>query len=99
MGCSDAATPEQQRVRGPLDCFAIARPEGRASFNALWLAMKVIPQSLLPAGLDLLHVGVDRIHDFGVRIGFTIDDDLVDALFCASDIDGMPLHMAVPPAA
>ena len=23
----------------PLDCFAIARPEGRASFDALWLAM------------------------------------------------------------
>jgi hypothetical protein len=25
----------------PLDCFAVARPEGRASFNALWLAMTI----------------------------------------------------------
>src|SRR5271166_2024423 len=27
-----------QGVRRSLDCFAIARPEGRASFDALWLA-------------------------------------------------------------
>ena len=28
--------------RRSLDCFAIARPEGRASFDALWLAMPIL---------------------------------------------------------
>ena len=36
----------RSRSRGepyvPLDCFAVARPEGRASFDALWLAMTIV---------------------------------------------------------
>jgi hypothetical protein len=31
------AIQESQSALSPLDCFAIARPEGRASFDALWL--------------------------------------------------------------
>jgi hypothetical protein len=39
-------TTKQSRNRRapqvPLDCFAIARPEGRASFDALWLAITIL---------------------------------------------------------
>jgi hypothetical protein len=49
--------------------------------------------------LHLLHKGVDRIDNFLIGIGFAIDDDLVDAFLGAVDVDGVPLHMTVPPAA
>src|SRR5579864_4411373 len=54
--------------------------------------------SLLGASLHLLDIGVDRVDDLGVRMGFAIDDDLVDALFGAGDVDRVPLHVAIPPA-
>jgi len=38
---SDAAIQSPQGALRSLDCFAIARPEGRASFDALSLAMTV----------------------------------------------------------
>jgi hypothetical protein len=39
---SDVAIQESSAPDVPLDCFAIARPEGRASFDALWLAMTAL---------------------------------------------------------
>ena len=39
---SDVAIQESQGALVPLDCFAIARPEGRASFDALGLAMTAL---------------------------------------------------------
>ena len=38
---SDEAIQRTWDARRSLDCFAIARPEGRASFDALWLAMTI----------------------------------------------------------
>src|SRR5580704_3505565 len=38
---SDAAIQSRRAPYVPLDCFAIARPEGRASLDALWLAVTI----------------------------------------------------------
>src|SRR6185437_16762778 len=54
---------------------------------------------LLAARLNPLHIGVDRVHDLDVRMGLAIDDDLVDPLFGARNVDCMPLEVPVPPAA
>src|SRR6185437_2725023 len=41
-------------------------------------APRLVVPALLAAGLHLLHIGVDRVEDFVVRVGLAIDDDLVD---------------------
>jgi hypothetical protein len=38
---SDEAIQRTWAPYVPLDCFAVARPERRASFDALWLAMTI----------------------------------------------------------
>ena len=75
-----------------------ARTEFQPPGGARIRAPPADPRSLT-AGLHLLHVGVDRVDDLRVRIGFAIDDDFVEALLCASDVDRVSLQAAVPPAA
>jgi hypothetical protein len=41
----DAAIQSREVPYVPLACFAIARPEGRASFDALGLAMTTVVRS------------------------------------------------------
>jgi hypothetical protein len=38
-----------------------------------------------------LHIGVDRVDDFVVRVGFAIDDDFVDTFLGSSGLTGRAL--------
>src|SRR5215467_14393177 len=49
----------------------------------------------LTAGLHLPHIGIDGVDDFVVRVSFAINDNFVDALFGAGDVDRVSLQLAV----
>jgi hypothetical protein len=77
------AIQEPNGARRLLDRFAIARPEGRASFDALWLAMTILvrPNRIAPwrfSSLSRSRTGAAQLSVGSFRFRAATDRKLTD---------------------